>query len=126
VDISGAYALAPGRDGFLRLSSTSKPLYEMTLTPQPLEAFAPMCRFHQTSPESIFSKGLICTRATATGRITLSRDRLTVIDAGVRTDTLTNDMPAVLSEYFGITLEKSMAEKITAKAIAERGEAEIC
>jgi N-hydroxyarylamine O-acetyltransferase len=102
-DISGDYRLAPLPNGHLCLSSGSKPLYEMTLTPQPLEAFAPMCRYHQTSPESIFSKGLICTKATGTGRITLSGDRLTIVDGGRRRDTLTTNTSAVLSEYFGIT-----------------------
>jgi len=104
-DISGDYTLAPVRDGYWCLSST-KPLYEMTLTPQPLEAFEPMCRYHQTSPESIFSKGLICTRATETGRITLARDRLTIIDGGRRTDTLTTDVAAALSDHFGIVENK--------------------
>jgi N-hydroxyarylamine O-acetyltransferase len=104
-DVSGDYTLAPVRDGYWSLSS-SKPLYEMTLTPQPLEAFASMCRYHQTSPESIFSKGLICTRATETGRITLARDRLTIIDGGRRTDTLRMDTAAVLREYFGIAEKK--------------------
>jgi N-hydroxyarylamine O-acetyltransferase len=125
-DISGDYSLAPVREGFWCLSSPSKPLYEMTLTPQPLDAFAPMCRYHQTSPESIFSKGLICTRATATGRITLSRDRLTVIDGGVRTDTLRTDTSAVLSDYFGITAKTITAKTITAKTITDRGDAEPC
>jgi len=126
VDISGEYALAPQRDGFLCLSSASKPLYEMTLTPQPLEAFAPMCRYHQTSPESIFSTGLICTRATPTGRITLSRDRLTIIDGGVRTDTPRSDTSAVLGDYFGITLGKVTVQKMAANGIMGRGEAETC
>jgi N-hydroxyarylamine O-acetyltransferase len=66
-----------------------------------------MCRYHQTSPESIFSKGLICTRATDTGRITLARDRLTIIDGARRVDTLRSDTAAVLSEYFGIAEKKS-------------------
>jgi len=120
VDISGEYSLAPVRDGFLCLSSTSKPLYEMTLAPQPLDAFAPMCRYHQTSPESIFSTGLICTRATDTGRITLSRDRLIIVDGGRRTETVITNTAAVLSEYFGI------AEKIMDPGITARGDAEEC
>lgn len=122
-DLSGDYTLAPVRDGYWRLSST-KPLYEMTLTPQPLEAFEPMCRYHQTSAESIFSKGLICTRATETGRITLARDRLTIIDGGRRTDTITTDVAAALREYFGIT--GTTDDMITDNRIPERGEPEKC
>jgi N-hydroxyarylamine O-acetyltransferase len=101
-DISGDYSLSPARDGFLCLSSKSQPLYEMSLVEQPLQAFAAMCRYHQTSPESIFSKGLICTRATETGRITLSRDRLIIVERGRRTETLVTNVSAVLNEHFGI------------------------
>jgi N-hydroxyarylamine O-acetyltransferase len=101
-DISGVHRLAPARDGYLLLSSPSQPLYEMTLTDQPLDAFEPRCRFHQTSSESIFSQGLICTRATATGRITLSRTRLIVVEHGRRTESLTSDVGAALREHFSI------------------------
>jgi len=101
-DISGEYQLAPVEGGRLCLRSASQPLYEMTLSAQPLEAFAAMCLYHQTSPESIFSKGLICTRATATGRVTLSRERLTLIENGRCTETLISDADAVLNEHFGI------------------------
>jgi N-hydroxyarylamine O-acetyltransferase len=102
-DVSGEYRLAPLPEGYLRLSSHSQDLYEMTLAEQPLEAFAPMCRYHQTSPESIFSKGLICTRATAMGRITVSRERLIIMHDGKRTETVIASLPAVLHEHFGIT-----------------------
>jgi N-hydroxyarylamine O-acetyltransferase len=101
-DVSGAYRLAPVRDGISCLSSASQPLYEMTLEARPLQAFAAMCRHHQSSPESIFSKGLICTRATGTGRITLSGNRLIIMDGGERTETLTADVNAVLNDQFGI------------------------
>jgi N-hydroxyarylamine O-acetyltransferase len=101
-DISGDYRLSPVREGFLRLSSQAEALYEMTLAEQPLDAFATMCRYHQTSTDSIFSKGLICTRATATGRITVSRDRLITIDGGRRTEVAISNLPAVLEEHFGI------------------------
>jgi N-hydroxyarylamine O-acetyltransferase len=101
-DISGDYRLLPARDGYSCLSSKTQPLYEMTLAGQPLQAFAAMCRYHQSSPESIFSKGLICTRATETGRITLSRNRLIVVDGGRRTETLADNISVVLDEHFGI------------------------
>jgi N-hydroxyarylamine O-acetyltransferase len=101
-DISGEYRLFPVRESHLCLASTAQPLYEMTLTEQPLQAFAAMCRYHQTSPDSLFSKGLICTRATAEGRITLSRDRLITVVDGRRTEARTQDPAAVLEEFFGI------------------------
>jgi N-hydroxyarylamine O-acetyltransferase len=101
-DVSGQYRLAPVRDGYLCLSSNSQPLYEMTLAEQPLHAFESMYGYHQRSPESVFSKGLICTRATASGRISLSGNRLIITDCGRRTETLATDVSAVLDEHFGI------------------------
>ena len=53
-----------------------QPQYRFTLQPYTFPDYEEMCRFHQTSPESHFTKGLICSRATADGRITLSDMRL--------------------------------------------------
>jgi N-hydroxyarylamine O-acetyltransferase len=53
--------------------NAGKPQYRFTLQPYEYEDFAGMCRYHQTSPQSHFTKGRICSRATANGgRITLS------------------------------------------------------
>jgi N-hydroxyarylamine O-acetyltransferase len=114
-DVSGEYHLSPVESspsvqdsaammsgGRLCLRSATQPLYEMTLDAQPLEAFATMCRYHQTSPESIFSKGLICTRATPSGRVTLSRDRLIIVENGRRTDTVITDVAGLLERHFAI------------------------
>jgi len=49
-----------------------QPQYRFTLQPYTFPDYEEMCRFHQTSPESHFTKNLICSRATADGRITLS------------------------------------------------------
>ena len=52
------------------------PQYRFTLRPYQYEDFAGMCRYHQTSPESHFTQKRICSRATESGRITLSEMRL--------------------------------------------------
>ena len=50
-----------------------KPEYRFTLQPYYYEDFAGMCQYHQTSPQSHFTQGRICSRATEHGgRITLS------------------------------------------------------
>lgn len=46
--------------------------YSFTLQPRQLFDFAGMCTYHQTSPESHFTRQRICSRATPQGRITLS------------------------------------------------------
>jgi N-hydroxyarylamine O-acetyltransferase len=52
--------------------------YAFTLTPRSLYEFAPMCDYHQTSPESSFTRNRVCTRATLEGRITLADQKLIV------------------------------------------------
>src|SRR2546422_159362 len=39
--------------------------YSFTLTPRRLDEFAAMCLYHQTSPESPFTRKKLCTLATA-------------------------------------------------------------
>jgi N-hydroxyarylamine O-acetyltransferase len=102
-DISGTYSLAPSTGEFWLLSRLGKPLYEMDLKGQSLSAFEPMYSYHQTSPESVFSRGLICTRATPFGRITLSRDRLIIADGATRRETKITDLARALAEHFGVT-----------------------
>jgi len=104
-DISGRYQLRISQDDMLILASDRQPLYLMTLMAQPLEAFLPMCRYHQTSSDSIFAKGVICTRATPSGRITLSGGKLSIVDDGRRTELPVPSHTEVLAEYFGITDE---------------------
>lgn len=53
-----------------------EPQYRFTLQPYTFADYEEMCRFHQTSPDSHFTKGRICSLATADGRITLSDMRL--------------------------------------------------
>jgi N-hydroxyarylamine O-acetyltransferase len=101
-DISGTYSLAQAAGENWLLSRSGIPLYQLELKEQPLSAYEPMYRHHQSSPESVFSKGLICTKATPFGRITLSRDRLIIVDGGKRTETEISDRDAALAQYFGI------------------------
>jgi N-hydroxyarylamine O-acetyltransferase len=64
-----------------------------------------MYRFHQTSAESIFSKGLICTRATENGRITMSTERLSIIEGAQRRESAGDNRDHALEQYFGIVKE---------------------
>lgn len=81
--------------------------YRFTLTPHPLEDFAGMCAFHQTSPDSSFTQNRVCSLPVEGGRITLSGNRLTLIADGKRTmRRLANDaeFSACLAEHFAIDL----------------------
>ncbi len=60
--------------------------YSFTLKPRELADFAAMCRYHQTSPESHFTRQRICSQATPEGRITLSDLKLIETRKGLRTE----------------------------------------
>src|SRR5215207_288146 len=53
-----------------------QPQYRFTLQPYTFADYEEMCRFHQTSPDSHFTKGCICSLLTEDGRVTLSDMRL--------------------------------------------------
>ena len=66
-----------------------------------------MCRYHQTSPESHFTQGRVCTRLTPDGRVTLSRLRLITTDGGVRHERELageQEYEAALREHFGVVM----------------------
>jgi N-hydroxyarylamine O-acetyltransferase len=101
-DASGWELLSKGNQGDWERS------YQFSLQPRQLSDFEGMCRYHQTSPESQFTKKQLCTRATPAGRITISDRRLIITKHGQRRETnLLDDEAyfAALDNYFGIKLE---------------------
>lgn len=65
------------------------------------------CLYHQTSPESSFTRGSIVSKATPDGRITLEDDKLIVTKNGKRGERVIENedrFHALLKELFEITL----------------------
>jgi N-hydroxyarylamine O-acetyltransferase len=84
-----------------------KAQYRFTLQPHEYGDYEEMCRYHQTSPQSHFTRGRICSRATPDGRATLSEMRLIITRNGERQElALKNEeeYAVVLREYFGVNL----------------------
>ncbi len=85
-----------------------KPQYRFTLQSHDYPDYAEMCRYHQTSPQSHFTKARLCSRATPQGRVTLSGMRLvTTVDGQERIErTLTDDAEyaSILFEHFGVEM----------------------
>ncbi len=80
-------------------------LYTFDLQPRQLSDYAPMCDYHQTSPDSHFTQKRACSMATRDGRVTVSDMKLIVTKNGVRTETILPDQTAwneALAVYFGI------------------------
>src|SRR5687767_7113877 len=82
--------------------------YRFTLQPYNYADYAEMCHFHQTSPESHFTQGRLCSRATPEGRITVSGTRfITTKKSGEREERLLaneDEYVSSLREDFGIVL----------------------
>jgi N-hydroxyarylamine O-acetyltransferase len=84
-----------------------EPQYRFGLEPHTFADYAEMCRFHQTSPESHFTRGRICSRLTTDGRLTLSAARLIETRGGERFERELADeaeCDAALLEHFHISL----------------------
>jgi N-hydroxyarylamine O-acetyltransferase len=85
-----------------------EPLYRFTTTPRTLDEFRGGCHYHQTSPDSHFTRSAVVTRALPDGRVTLTRNRLTIRRGGERSETEIPDEPSwriALREHFDIVLE---------------------
>ena len=70
-----------------------------------------MCHYHQTSPESHFTRQRVCTRATPHGRITLSDMKLIETSDGRREERELADeheWRATLRELFRIDLSPDL------------------
>jgi N-hydroxyarylamine O-acetyltransferase len=84
-----------------------EPQYVFSLVPRRLTEFTDMCRYHQTSPDSTFTRKRVCSLATSTGRVTLSGMKLIETEHGVRAERDVADeaeRDTVLRNRFGIVV----------------------
>jgi N-hydroxyarylamine O-acetyltransferase len=91
----------------VRADDKWKRQYSFTLQRRRLSDFAAMCDYHQTSPESHFTRQRICSLATPRGRITLSDLKLIETRDGQREERELPGEPqwrSELRELFGIHL----------------------
>lgn len=90
--------------------------YRFTLQPYDYADYAGMSRYHQTSPQSHFTSGRVCTRATPDGRVTLSEMRLitTAKGSGRQERMLASEeeYAAILREQFGIEMTSAVRKNL--------------
>ncbi len=89
-----------------------EPQYRFALEPHTFDDYAEMCRFHQTSPESHFTRARVCSRLTPGGRVTLSGSRLIQTSGGERVERELSgeaECEAALLEHFGVSLRRPRA-----------------
>jgi N-hydroxyarylamine O-acetyltransferase len=105
IDADGAYLILMQRDDD---AAEWKAQYRFTLQPHTYDDYAEMCRYHQTSPQSHFTRARICSRATPDGRVTLSEMRFITTSEkdGRQERTLTSreEYANCLREHFGIVM----------------------
>jgi N-hydroxyarylamine O-acetyltransferase len=91
-------------------SSGQVPLYAFRDVPHSLCEYDPMCTYHQTSPESHFTKNWICSRATPDGRVTLTNMRLIVTQGAHREERQLGseaELRRCLDELLGVRLDET-------------------
>jgi N-hydroxyarylamine O-acetyltransferase len=114
-DPAGTFRVTPAADGDLEVTADGRPQYRLEPRPRRLADFEPTCWWHQTSPASHFTRSVVCSRLTRTGRITLSDRTLVETTRSGRRERLLDDAE-VLDTYrarFGIDLDRlpSKAER---------------
>ncbi|MFJ9742445.1 arylamine N-acetyltransferase [Streptomyces sp. NPDC101166] len=110
-DAAGVKGGADRSAGDLDVVRDGSRQYRLEVRPRALGDFAAGAWWHRTSPESHFTRSLVCSRVTEDGgRITLSGRRLksTTADGASEERELTRDeeVLAVYRERFGIRLER--------------------
>ncbi|MFM0158665.1 arylamine N-acetyltransferase [Burkholderia sp. S171] len=84
-----------------------KPSFKFSTKPRHLSDFNEMCTYHQTSDQSHFTRKEVCSRATSSGRITLSGTQLIETDNESRDVvelTSSEERQHALIKHFGIFL----------------------
>jgi N-hydroxyarylamine O-acetyltransferase len=115
-DKNGKFLIERDSDNQYRVSRYSSrehqyiPQYRFSTEERQLSDFAAMCSYHQTSPASHFTRNVVCSIATPTGRITLADNKLILTDNGTRTETLLRgwqEYKETLLRYFNISWPES-------------------
>ena len=108
-DPGGRFALAGAADGDVEVLKDGEPQYRIEQRKRRLDDFVPTCWWQQTSPDSHFTLGTICSRLTEDGRISLSGRTLIRTSGGTRTEQELGADAEVLAAYrdhFGIVLDR--------------------
>ncbi len=109
LDPGGSFRIIERSDGDIDVTMDGAPQYRIEPRPRVLGDFEATCWWHQTSPRSHFTRSLVCSLLTETGRVTLSGRTLVRTVAGERQErTLSSDAEVLdaYRAYFGIELDR--------------------
>ncbi|WP_326697431.1 arylamine N-acetyltransferase [Streptomyces sp. NBC_01754] len=108
-DPSGVFRLQVAPGGDLDLVRDGSPQFRLDLRPRVVADFRAGAWYHRTSPDSHFTRSLVCSRCTATGRVTLGGRTLVTTVRGERHETPLDTDAEVLAayrEHFGLSLSR--------------------
>lgn len=107
VDPDGRFLLVDVDHSDVEVRMDDEPNYLLDPRPRALRDFIATCWWQQTSPQSHFTKSLVCSMPTSTGRITLTDRVLIRTDNGERSQTSLESDEQILAayeQYFGLRL----------------------
>jgi N-hydroxyarylamine O-acetyltransferase len=108
-DPGGVFRIAEAPEGDLDVIKDGKPEYRLETRPRELGDFEAGCWWNRTSPKSHFTRSLVCSLLTESGRVTLSGRTLIRTTSGARDERELGDDAEVLAAYrtwFGIELDR--------------------
>jgi N-hydroxyarylamine O-acetyltransferase len=109
-DPGGRFRLADAPEGDVEVWKDGRAEYRLERRQRSLADFAATCWWHQTSPESHFTRSTICSRLTGDGRISVSgRLLIRTTAAGARSEeplATDGEVLAAYRDHFGIRLDR--------------------
>lgn len=109
-DANGTYLIRKYDDEYFEITKKSEDKWKSEYIFKDLEhdlsEFTDMCNFHQTSPESHFTKGKVCSLMTEDGRKTLTDNKLIITKYKEKSETnidLENEFNSILEMEFNIS-----------------------
>jgi N-hydroxyarylamine O-acetyltransferase len=108
-DPAGVFLLADADQGDVEVAKDGTPQYRIEPRERSLADFEPTCWWQQTSPQSHFTQGTICSRLTEDGRVSIADRTLVRTSGGARTEELLSsddDLLAAYRDNFGISLDR--------------------
>ncbi len=106
-DPGGTFLLADADNRDVDVLKDGAPQYRIERRERTLEEFVPTCWWQQTSPQSHFTQGTICSMMTPEGRVSIAGRTLIRTSGGTRTESqLSSDdeLLAAYRDYFGVSL----------------------
>jgi N-hydroxyarylamine O-acetyltransferase len=106
-DPGGTFRIVETEDGDLDVLRNGRPQCRLETRPRVLADFTAGAWYHRTSPDSHFTRSLVCSRLGEEGRITLSGRKLVTHVNGRRAERLLDsdeDVRAAYRDRFGIEL----------------------